>query len=285
MSAYYSKNIVSKVAGRPAPLKFSGVPRGYKLPGTPDPVDKAGTVVSNVAPTVPPWTPANIAKIFWFDSSDLSTITKDASNFVSQWADKSGNGNHATQATSSSKPTYTVSDSLLNNKSSISSASQNGQIGLDLPSTSLQEIFVVAYYKDGLDTTFDNYNALISGPGNVGQYRIMGDKGKSNWWSTTNIFNDGGTFKNGATTSNFAVLPMPATLLRFTSSAARNETRGILYNTKSSDRGWVGGVGEIIGLSATSLTSDRQKIEGYLAHKWGLAANLPSGHAYKTKAP
>jgi len=83
MSAYYSKNIVSKVAGRPAPLKFSGVPRGYKLPGTPDPVDKAGTVVSNVAPTVPPWTPANIAKIFWFDSSDLSTITKDASNFVS----------------------------------------------------------------------------------------------------------------------------------------------------------------------------------------------------------
>ena len=180
-------------------------------------------------------------------------------------------------------PTYIVSNSLLNNKPSVSSASQNGQIGLDLPSISLQEIFVVAYYKDGSDTTFDNYNTLISGPGSKGQYRIMGSSGSSNWWSTTSIFNDSGTFKNGATSSNTTALPMQATLLRFTSSVARAEVRGILYNRKYTDRGWIGGVGEIIGLSATSSTSDRQKIEGYLAHKWGLA--LLDGHPYKLTAP
>ena len=31
--------------------------------------------------------------------------------------------------------------------------------------------------------------------------------------------------------------------------------------------------------------SNSDKIEGYLAHKWGLAADLPSSHPYKTQAP
>ena len=219
----------------------------------------------------------------WLDAEDSSTVSH-SSNAVSQWTDKSGNGHHAKQPTSSRMPTYTLPDSLLNNKSSISSASQNGKIGLELPSTSLQEIFVVAYYKDGSDTTFDNYNTLISGPGAGGRYRIIGHSGTANWYSSsTTTLNNDGTFKNGATSSSNSALPMPATLLRFTSSTPRNENRAILYNADGNDRGWIGGVGEIIGLSATSSTSDRQKIEGYLAHKWGLA--LLDGHPYKLTAP
>lgn len=42
-------------------------------------------------------------KMWWLDANDLSTITK-SSNLVSSWADKSGNGNHATEATN--KPLY-----------------------------------------------------------------------------------------------------------------------------------------------------------------------------------
>jgi hypothetical protein len=42
---------------------------------------------------------------------------------------------------------------------------------------------------------------------------------------------------------------------------------------------------EIIVSSTLLSTLDRQKLEGYLAHKWGLAANLPSDHPYKTNAP
>ena len=44
-------------------------------------------------------------------------------------------------------------------------------------------------------------------------------------------------------------------------------------------------VGEIIWLSGVPSDEDRQKIEGYLAHKWGLAGNLPSDHPYKHAAP
>ena len=65
--------------------------------------------------------PSGAGFTLWLDAEDNTTITH-SSNAVSQWNDKSGNGNHATQATSSKMPTYTVSNSLLNNKSSVSSA-------------------------------------------------------------------------------------------------------------------------------------------------------------------
>ena len=42
---------------------------------------------------------------------------------------------------------------------------------------------------------------------------------------------------------------------------------------------------EVIVSSTLLSTLDRQKIEGYLAHKWGLGANLPNDHPYKTVGP
>jgi hypothetical protein len=43
--------------------------------------------------------------------------------------------------------------------------------------------------------------------------------------------------------------------------------------------------GEVIVSSTLLSTLDRQKTEGYLAHKWGLEANLPNDHPYKTTGP
>jgi hypothetical protein len=37
--------------------------------------------------------------------------------------------------------------------------------------------------------------------------------------------------------------------------------------------------------SGSYATSDREKLEGYLAHKWGLESNLPSTHPYRYSAP
>ena len=42
----------------------------------------------------------------WLDAADSSSITH-SSNAVSQWSDKSGNGNHATQSTSANQPVLT----------------------------------------------------------------------------------------------------------------------------------------------------------------------------------
>ena len=104
----------------------------------------------------------------------------------------------------------------------------------------------------------------------------MGSSSSANWL-TTSRFNDAGSFKNGSGSSSNSALPMPASLLRFTSSSPRTESRGILYCIDRNDRGWKGGVGEIIGLLNTSSTSDRQKIENYLAVKWGLSTSTRLG--------
>jgi hypothetical protein len=45
-----------------------------------------------------------------------------------------------------------------------------------------------------------------------------------------------------------------------------------------------GAFGECI-LCEDVTTTTRQKIEGYLAWKWGLAANLPGGHPYEFGPP
>src|SRR4051812_34337979 len=45
--------------------------------------------------------------VLWLDANDSGTITKDGSNNVSQWNDKSGNSNNATSSGSAS-PVYSA---------------------------------------------------------------------------------------------------------------------------------------------------------------------------------
>ena len=46
-----------------------------------------------------------------------------------------------------------------------------------------------------------------------------------------------------------------------------------------------GVIGEILFLFGTLATIQRQEVEGYLAWKWGLQANLPSTHPFATFRP
>jgi hypothetical protein len=46
-----------------------------------------------------------------------------------------------------------------------------------------------------------------------------------------------------------------------------------------------GSIYEIIVFSSTLSANDRQRVEGYLAWKWGLQNNLPSTHPYRKISP
>lgn len=46
-----------------------------------------------------------------------------------------------------------------------------------------------------------------------------------------------------------------------------------------------GRTAEVVLCRGALPDDDRQKLEGYLAHRWGLAAQLPAGHPYKAAAP
>ncbi len=46
-----------------------------------------------------------------------------------------------------------------------------------------------------------------------------------------------------------------------------------------------GDICEVIIYNSSLSSTDREKVEGYLAHKWGLTSSLPASHPYKSSAP
>ena len=55
------------------------------------------------------WTPASIAGLqLWLDASQITGLND--GDAVATWSDLSGNGNHATQATASKRPTYQTNE-------------------------------------------------------------------------------------------------------------------------------------------------------------------------------
>lgn len=52
------------------------------------------------------WTPAVLRPALWLDAADLSTMS--FSTNVSEWRDKSGNAQHASQATAANQPVYSA---------------------------------------------------------------------------------------------------------------------------------------------------------------------------------
>lgn len=46
-----------------------------------------------------------------------------------------------------------------------------------------------------------------------------------------------------------------------------------------------GEIAEVVAYGSALSTADRQSLEGYLAHKWGIASVLPGDHPYKASPP
>lgn len=63
--------------------------------------------------------------------------------------------------------------------------------------------------------------------------------------------------------------------------ASANRLFGHMYVTGR----WAGAMHELFIYNVALNTADRQKNEGYLAHRWGYTSLLPVGHPYKTVAP
>ena len=239
------------------------------------------------------WTPADIDTALWLDAADASTITE-SGGAVSQWNDKSGNGRNVTQATSSRQPAYTSSG--LNGKNVITFADD----------------FLSNATLDWGDSPSSVFIAL--GPSGAGTYRniIATGTGSINQWSygLTNA-NAYAIFQILRGAQAFSVTPSITDILCFTSAgrvstsiSATLTTNGTLNGTQTrSDANltsaagitigsnanvsepYVGFIAEIVLVPEIVSTKTRQQMEGYLAHKWGLTANLPANHPYKIAVP
>ncbi|WP_152559505.1 hypothetical protein [Paenirhodobacter enshiensis] len=134
---------------------------------------------------------------------------------------------------------------------------------------------VVARYGTGAETTFARATCLVSGA--ASNLDIRGAAGASVWSGVSASCVDG--------VPGAAVLPMAR---RIVSAGPRNATTAALswrLGYPNTSLSWSGALFEILALSSTPDTATRQKIEGCMAWRNGLAGALPTDHPYRTNAP
>jgi hypothetical protein len=81
-------------------------------------ITKGGRIVTSggriaTAPTIADNVLRDGSTVAWYDSSDLTTITKDGSDYVSRWNDKLGSGHDLIQATAAMQPKWYSGDGVL----------------------------------------------------------------------------------------------------------------------------------------------------------------------------
>lgn len=228
------------------------------------------------------WTPAALGAdlALWLDADDAATITLDGSN-VSQWDDKSGNGRHVSQANAALQPPYSATGLLGKPTLDFGSAVNSRALtNAALTGYSPVRYFGVADY-DGPNPFQTFTGILLHAP--IADFNLdrtmTASSGTS--WSGTGVT----LYHNGAdpTLTALPVISLPFVFATNFSQTA-NKT-SVSIGTAGTDRSWRGKISEIISTSFVPSTADRQKIEGYLAWKWGLEANLPADHPYKTAPP
>ena len=247
------------------------------------------------------WTPAEITTALWLDADDSSTINTDGSGNVEQWDDKSGNAYHADQPTPGSRPGLSSSEIIFSNDFLSSTDEMVG--------SSVALFFVGKSSNTSTARVFDAKGGNADSVENGGLMFIQSSVASTGLsWTVSN-----GSSANRLNTGSDSVFRgqnSDAIVAAFYENASgrqwvdinaslKSETfpgsgmlaRGTTLNelrignsiTDSSPL--VGGLREIIMLSTVPSASVREKIEGYLAHKWGLAGNLPEEHPYKSAAP
>jgi hypothetical protein len=250
-----------------------------------------------------PSTPYNLNLVSWYDASDLSSITSNIPSgttdaIISQVNDKSGNGYHLNVLTSASTGPKTGIQTL--NSLNVFSYDTSGQI-LE------NDNFSYDQNSDGLCMSvilkFDVDNAqdfVIAGTENTAAgtrmsvRRITGN-------NSLQVLGGSSAGSNIALGSGANTALEGQDLLFTIKFNGANSSMRIDGTEKSS-----GDIGtnpfvslNIGGNEAETSTMDgyvaefilfrdsnkQNEAEGYLAHKWGLTAKLPSNHPYKTTAP
>ena len=253
------------------------------------------------------WTPSNITTALWLDAADSSTVTE-SSGAVSQWDDKSGNGNNFTQGTSANQPTYSTGE--INGLPAIIFDGSDDFLGAASPVVpTTHSLFIV--FKPTIESVSGGLlgqwesgqtgrfvlvtNRLCTGTDSAGQLNpfnstaTSGSCAPSGFANNVAIANEATLIESISTTGseNWKLLKNGTEWDSATITSVYQGTNTAIgrYSALTAISYYDGLVAEIVMLGEATSTDTRQRIEGYLAHKWGLTANLPSGHSYKTLPP
>lgn len=244
------------------------------------------------------WTPAALGSSvlkLWLDANDISTITKDGSNYVSQWDDKSGNNNHVYQATGSYQPLFS-NNSIVFDGSNDCLVASNTLSAEDVAGANRNTVMLfqlMKYVNDGHHfwCSQSNRNNRFTILGNGTFDFVSYTTGRLASWSTLISGSDfdivACSYNGAAKTQRAAVNGTQVAIDTNDALALASSTYyisiGQPYNDNTS---WFGGseTKEILLINNYDFDT-LQKVEGYQAHKWGFTSKLPADHPYKTNPP
>lgn len=228
----------------------------------------------------------------WLESDDTTTLYQTSGCVTSSsqgepvgcWTDKSGNSNNAVQLISGNRPIYNNSNF-------------NGLAGLSFDGAG-----------DGFDLTSSisgtrNIFAVESGHGYLfsgGAERIIPFFSTSSgmYWNSApgitavlapwrNETSEQQSFFSLHSSGNYTVSTDATIRLSGTGTSGTNILTkiGLKWTGATSVPTWTGNISEIIIFNRIISTTERERIEGYLACKWNLQSSLPGLHPYKSTCP
>lgn len=249
------------------------------------------------------WTPDSLTLSGWYQA-DAITGKSDGDD-VDSWVDSSGNGNTLTQTQSGADPSYQTNEinslPVLRFDKDVSPGDNllNADLGGDFePGAGDFFIAMVAKFTSSTSTQFlmtkatsgtRGLNLFISGSNLIFRPQTLGV-------TTNNIRQDSvidGSYHivvcrrtGGVITGNFDGTA-------FTTDNGSKINNGNLDNDGDFRVGATstGGLDTDMDLAETLIgvgtlsDTNRSKLEGYLAHKWGLKNKLPSNHTYRFRPP
>lgn len=239
------------------------------------------------------WEPESTATLAWYDASDANTLVQ-SDGEVSQWNDKSPNARHLTQGGGSSQPTSGIRSINQKNVLDFDGNDSLAFGGFSLPSSGDLSLFIVAEVDSvgsaftsilSMDAATDFQLDAESTPGFNGNIRCSGN---------ASVSFTGGPFA-GARLFNAVFDKTSSTLEGFVDGISRgshssyntplSESQNFrVFNNRNNGDSPDGAVAEVLILEDTSPET-RQRIEGYLAHKWDLTEELPENHPHKFTGP
>ena len=261
-----------------------GFPRDYFM--RVNATNQAGSVWStSTVPFTPQpgdagFTPIDFSGLkLWLDASDLigtgQLLPLSNGGEVSQIIDKSGQSRHASQAVPTSKPSFVYGQ--LNGNPNISFDGANDYLEFEAIDT-IRTLFLVVNRKTG------NRGFLLGDDTNY-HFHAGGNAIWSRTWTHPNVIN-GLTLINGNLRGD--VLGTDYAYDTPTMISIRT-VGGVRASNFSKDRSneiyWKGNLAEMIVYNEELPTSILRKVEGYLAHKWGLSSTLTGTHPYRHKSP
>jgi hypothetical protein len=252
------------------------------------------------------WLPSvNGNLVLWLDSSDENTIVENG-GAVSNWIDKSGHSNNAATPYVSDRPS--IGNHFVNGKKTIEFDGANDRLEVST-SNNLKFRYEGTFAIVAKDNAIKSESTILSkiSANNNSSIKLftMGDR-IPRIQIMESLSNSGTVISSEVQSSDYFICvarfdtqnlnkvcisvnglddiegtASPVTQVYQDNGVIRIGTQ----KTNISRRFFGGMLGEIILFDNMVSNSEKLKIDGYLAHKWGLTANLPADHPYKSNAP